>query len=79
MTFAISEKMQSFNDVVEIFRSRGFTIKDFVDEYMCVLSRDNEGFNEAVKIKNNKIQIQATKETLIDLCNDLQKYCTKIE
>ena len=71
--------MQSFNEVVEIFRAKGFTVKDFVDEYMCILSRDNEGFNEAVKIKDNKIQIQATKETLIDLCKDLEKYCTKIE
>jgi len=79
LTFEIKEELQSFNDVVNVFSSRGFTVKEFVDDHLCILSRDNEGFNEAVKIKDNKIQIQAMKETIVDLCDDLKMHCTAIE
>ncbi|NHJ05063.1 MAG: hypothetical protein EAX90_09580 [Candidatus Heimdallarchaeota archaeon] len=79
VTFSVSEKMQTFTEIIEIFSSRGFVVKEFIDDHLCVLSRDNEGFNEAVKIKNNKIQIQALKTTLVELCDDLQIHCTKME
>jgi len=45
---------------------------------MCIMSRDNEGFNEAIKIKDYKIQIQAMKDTIVDLCDELSQYCTGI-
>lgn len=79
VTFKISQQLKSFNEVVAIFSSRDFVVKEFVDDHMCVLSRDNEGINEAVKIKDNTIQIQAVKSTLVDLCDDLEKYCTEVE
>jgi len=78
-TFEIKEKLQSFNDVVNVFSSRGFTVKEFVDDHLCILSRDNEGFNEAVKIKDKRIQIQAMKETILDLCDDLEAHCSAIK
>ncbi len=78
ITFKIQEKLQSFSDVISIFSSRGFTVKEFVDDYMCIMSRDNEGFNEAIKIKDYKIQIQAMKDTILDLCTDLSQHCTNI-
>ena len=70
--------MQSFNDVVELFKTRGFAIQEFVDDLMCVLSREKEGLNEAVKIKQNLVQIQAWKSTITELCSDLSKYCKDI-
>lgn len=78
LTFKIQEKLQTFTDVIGIFSSRGFTVKEFVDDYMCIMSRDNEGFNEAIKIKDYKIQIQAMKDTIVDLCDELSQYCTGI-
>lgn len=78
ITFEIQEKLQSFTDVVSIFTSRGFTVKEFVDDHMCIMSRDNEGFNEAIKIKDYRIQIQAMKDTIVDLCDDLSLHCTNI-
>jgi len=78
LTFEIQEKLQSFTAVIKIFSSRGFTVKEFIDDHMCIMSRDNEGFNEAIKIKDNKIQIQAMKETIMDLCDDLSQYCKNI-
>ncbi|MFW9923543.1 MAG: hypothetical protein ACFFDW_09700 [Candidatus Thorarchaeota archaeon] len=79
LTFTISQNLQSFNNVVKIFSDYGFTVKEFVDDHLCVLSRDNEGFDEAVKVENNKVQIQASKSTLLQICEDLQDYCTGIE
>jgi hypothetical protein len=79
ITFKIDETMHAFNEVVKIFTSAGFVIKDFVSDYMCVLSRDKEGVNEAVKIKDTTIQIQASQETLLTLCKDLKDYCIGLD
>ena len=79
ITFEIKEKLQSFNEVVRVFTSKGFGVKEFIDDYMCVLSRENEGINEAVKIKDNRIQVQALKETLLELSEDLALHCSNIE
>ena len=46
---------------------------------MCVLSRDKEGVNEAVKVKESTIQIKASQNTLLELCKDLSEYCLGLE
>jgi hypothetical protein len=79
ITFRIGESFTSFDEVVDIISSKGFTIEDFVDDYLCVMSRDNKGFNEAIKIEGNTIQIQALRKTLLDLSSDLSNHCKKIE
>ncbi len=79
VTFKIGENLKSFNSVVKIFTDKGFTVKDFVDDYMCVLSRESEGIDEAVKIMRNTVQIQAWRDTLLDLCDDLFEHCKGFE
>ena len=46
---------------------------------MCVMSREKEVINESVKIERNQVQIQAWKDTLLELCDDLAIYCKEIE
>ena len=46
---------------------------------MCILSREIEGINEAVKIERNNVQIQAWKNTLNDLCEELSEHCKEFE
>ncbi|NHJ49314.1 MAG: hypothetical protein FK733_16110 [Asgard group archaeon] len=77
--FKIGENLQSFNGVIEIFTTHGFTIQEFVDENMCVLSRESEGINEAVKIARDQVQIQAWKETIEELCDTLADFCKSYE
>ncbi|MHA1125416.1 MAG: hypothetical protein ACTSO7_06635 [Candidatus Heimdallarchaeota archaeon] len=79
ITFKIGESMHAFDEVVKIFTTAGFEVKDFVSDHMCVLSRDRDGVNEAVKVKDTTIQIQASQETLLDLCKDLKDYCIGLE
>jgi hypothetical protein len=79
LTFKIGENLQSFNNVVEIFTKAGFTVQEFIDDHMCILAREKEGINEAVKIERNIIQIQAWKNTLNDLCDDLSEHCLEFE
>ena len=79
ITFEIREELESFNEVVRVFSSKGFDVKEFIDDFMCVLSRENEGINEAVKIKDNKIQVQALKKTLLELSDDLAIHCSNVE
>ncbi|NPE09445.1 MAG: hypothetical protein GNW80_14260 [Asgard group archaeon] len=78
-TFKIGENLQSFNSVVEIFRIAGFTVQEFIGDHMCILAREKEGINEAVKIKRNNVQIQAWKNTLNDLCDELSVHCKEFE
>lgn len=78
-TFKIGENLQSFNSVVEIFRIAGFTVQEFIGDHMCILAREKEGINEAVKIKRNNVQIQAWKNTLNDLCDELSDHCKEFE
>ena len=78
ITFKISEDLEAFNKVITIFTDHGFTIQDFVDDYMCVLSREKEGMNEAVKILKNEIQIKAWGKTLHELCTPLSEHCKTI-
>ena len=73
--FKIGENLQSFNAVVDIFTKKGFVVQEFVDDFMCVLSREKDVINESVKIEGNQVQIQAWKDTLLDLCDDLADYC----
>ena len=79
ITFKIGESMRAFDDVVKVFTSAGFEIKDFVSDHMCVLSRDKDGVNEAVKVQETTIQIQASQETILDLCKDLKDYCVGLD
>ncbi len=79
LTFKIGENLQSFNNVVEIFREAGFTVQEFIDDHMCILAREKEGINEAVKIERNIVQIQAWKNTLDDLCDDLSEHCMEFD
>jgi len=78
-TFKIGENLQSFNSVVEIFRKAGFTVQEFIGDHMCILARENEGINEAVKIERNNVQIQAWKNTLHELCDQLSEHCKEFE
>jgi hypothetical protein len=73
--FKIGENLQSFNGVIGVFTKYGFSIQEFVDENMCILSRESDGINEAVKISRDQVQIQAWKETIIELCDSLADYC----
>ena len=79
LTFKIGENLQSFNSVVEIFRAKGFTIQEFIDDHMCILAREKGGMNEAVKIERNNVQIQAWKDTLDDLCEILAEHCKEFD
>ncbi len=79
ITFKISHSLQTFNKVVEIFTSAGFVVKDFVDDHMCVLSRDKEGINEAVKVRETTIQIQASRDSILELCEKLSEHCLGLE
>ncbi|NHJ84129.1 MAG: hypothetical protein FK734_01620 [Asgard group archaeon] len=72
--FSINEDLQSFNKVIEIFSKHDFKIQNFVDDHMCVLSREKDGFNEAVKIERNQIEIQAPKSTMEELSEELSLY-----
>ncbi len=78
-TFKIGENLQSFNSVVEIFRKAGFTVQEFIGDHMCILAREKEGINEAVKIERNNVQIQAWKNTLHELCDQLSDHCKEFE
>ena len=78
LTFKIGENLQSFNKIIEIFRTVGFTVQEFIGDHMCILAREKEGINEAVKIERNVVQIQAWKNTLNDLCEDLSEHCKEI-
>ncbi|MHA1122559.1 MAG: hypothetical protein ACTSUW_04865 [Candidatus Heimdallarchaeota archaeon] len=71
--------MQSFNSVVEIFTIAGFTVQEFIDDHMCILAREKEGIKEAVKIERNNVQIQAWKNTLSVLCEQLSEHCKEFE
>jgi len=73
--FKIGENLQSFNDVIQVFTKHGYAIENFVDDHMCVLSREKDGINEAVKIMKNSIEIKAWKKSLLELCDDLAEYC----
>lgn len=79
ISFRISQKLNSFEEVIKIFRKHGFNIEEFVDDYMCIMTREKEGFNEAIKVDMNKIEIKALKDTLFNMCDDLQEYCLDIE
>ena len=79
VTFTIRETLNSFNQVVNIFSSAGFNIENFADDFMCVLSRDNEGINEAIKVKGHSVQIQALKTTLMELSDKLAEFCSGLE
>jgi hypothetical protein len=79
LTFKIGENLQSFNSVVEIFTSAGFSVQEFIDDHMCILSREKEGINEAVKIERNNVQVQAWKNTLSELCEQLAEHCKEFD
>jgi hypothetical protein len=74
-TFKIGENLQSFNDVINVFTKHAFSVENFVDDHMCVLSREKDGINEAVKISKNHIEIKAWRTTLVELSEDLAEYC----
>ncbi|MBN1331000.1 MAG: hypothetical protein JXA54_16125 [Candidatus Heimdallarchaeota archaeon] len=74
LIFSISESLEVFKKVIDIFTKHGFNIQDFVDDFMCVLSREREGINEAVKIIRNKIEIQALKNTIEELSIGLSEF-----
>ena len=75
----IGETLQSFNNVVNIFSNNGFNIETFVDDHLCVLSRDKEGINEAVKVKGNTVELKALRETMMELAEDLAEHCKGFE
>jgi hypothetical protein len=77
--FRIGENLQSFNSVINVFTEHGFAVTEFIDENMCVLSRESEGINEAVKISRDLVQIQAWKTTILVLCDPLSDFCKSFE
>ncbi|MBD3189694.1 MAG: hypothetical protein GF308_03575 [Candidatus Heimdallarchaeota archaeon] len=79
ITLLIDEGLDAFNDVVKVFSAHGFQIDQFVDEYMCVLSRDTEGINEAVKIKSTTLEVQALRETMQEIAEELAPYCRELD
>lgn len=79
ITLLIDEGLDTFNDVVKVFSDHGFQIDQFVDEYMCVLSRDKEGINEAVKIRSTTLEVQALQETMQEIAEELAPYCREFD
>ena len=75
----IGETLQSFNKVVSIFSNHKFTIESFIDDHLCVFSRDKEGINEAVKVKGNIVELQALQETLMEIAEDLAEHVKEFE
>lgn len=74
LVFSISDNLQIFNKVIDVFTKHGFIIQDFVDDFMCILSREREGINEAVKIARNQIEIQASRESMEELSEGLEEF-----
>ena len=75
----IGENLQAFNEVIKIFTDKGFVVENFVGDHMCVLARETDGISEAVKVERNTIQIQALRETLLDISTEIAVHCKEVE